>query len=102
MSDPTFRDFAGAIMGGDLDQAAQVLSLLLALDVAAARRASQFFQAGMQSGPEFMTKAMGMRTVVTDGTREQLSALLGDCFDLRGEAAERAVAAVMARFRPGG
>jgi hypothetical protein len=95
----TFRDFAGALMGADLDRASEVLSTLLAVDGDTARKATDFFQQQMQSGPEFMMKAMGMRQAVTEGSKEQLVELMGDCFDLRDEAGAAAADAVWQRYR---
>jgi hypothetical protein len=95
----TFRDFAGAIMEGNLERGGEVLQTLLAVDAATAHAAAAFFHKQMQSGPDFMMKAMGMRTVVTEGTEEQLIALLADCFDLRGDVGTAAAKAVFARYR---
>jgi hypothetical protein len=99
-SDLSFRDFAGAIMQGDLGKATSVLAALLDLDADGARAAVAFFQQGMTSGPDFMMKAMGMRTAVMSGTEDDLRRLLVDCFGLEGDAVSRAVTAVLARFRP--
>jgi hypothetical protein len=95
----SFRDFAGAVMEGNLTRGGEVLETLLGLDAAAAVSAAEFFQSQMQSGPDFMMKAMGMRTVVTEGSEEQLIELLADCFDLHGDAARSSAKAVLARFR---
>jgi hypothetical protein len=100
MAEPSFRDFAGAIMEGDLARGGALLEQLLGVDAETGLRSARFFQEQMQTGPEFMMKAMGMRTVVTGGTPAELAALLGDCFDLRGDAATSAAGAVIARFRP--
>ena len=95
----TFRDFAGAVMQGDMQKGAEVLTVLLGVDAPTASAAATFFQQGMTSGPDFMMKAMGMRTVVTGGTEAELLGLLGDCFDLHGDVADRAAKAIFARFR---
>jgi hypothetical protein len=96
----TFRDFAGAIMEGNLERGGEVLQTLLSVDASTALGAAEFFQRQMQSGgPDFMMKAMGMRTVVTEGTEEQLIGLLGDCFNLHDELAGASAKAVLARYR---
>jgi hypothetical protein len=97
MADLTFRDFAGAIMRGDVPAAATVLEALLALDDAAARTATEHFRARM-ADPAFMPKAMGLRTAVTTGTDAEIGALLGDCFGLDGDARTGALAALRARY----
>lgn len=94
----SFRDFAGAIMQNNLDEGAEILAVLLGLDAAAAKAATAFFQRGMTSGPDFMMKAMSMRTAVTSGDEAELLQLMTDCFDLHGDAAREAVAAVRARY----
>lgn len=92
MAQVTFRDFAGAIMGGDTARAAEVLEALLGLDNAAATAAAKHFQVSMAADPSFMMKAMGLRTAVTGGTDAEIAALLGDCFGLTGTAVTSAVA----------
>jgi hypothetical protein len=92
MAQVTFRDFAGAIMGGDTARAAEVLEVLLGLDGAAATAAAKHFQGAMAADPNFMMKAMGLRTAVTGGTDDDIAALLGDCFGLTGGAVTSAVA----------
>lgn len=82
MAAVTFRDFAGAIMGGNTARAAEVLEELLDLDGEPAVAAATHFQKNMGADPAFMGKAMGLRTAVTTGTDEQISALLVDCFGL--------------------
>jgi hypothetical protein len=85
MAELTFRDFAGAIMKGDVDAAGAVLQQLLGLDDADARRAAQHFAAqATAQGPAFMGKAMGLRTAVTGGSEAEIGTLLGDCFGLEG------------------
>lgn len=97
MSDVTFRDFAGAVMKGDAAAAAQVLATLLALDPDRAAASTEHFRSRM-SDPAFLPKAMGLRTAVTTGTDEEISALLGDCFGLDGEARVNALAALRTRY----
>lgn len=96
---PTFRDFAGAIMQGDLDAASSLLETLLGTDPAQSRASAEHFQRSMTSDPTFVQKAMGMRQVVTSGTREELQALLADCFQLDDATSLEAANAVWARFR---
>ena len=99
MSELTFRDFAGAVMGNDLPRAGDVLKELLALDEEHAKAAAAHFHAHMTAaGPAFMGKAMGLRTAVTGGTGEEVSALLGECFGLTGESLPRAVAELRRRY----
>ena len=93
MADVTFRDFAGAIMKGDVEAAGAVLQQLLGLDVSAARAAADHFQAQSTSGgPAFMGKAMGLRTAVTSGSDAEIGALLHDCFGLTDARLATAVA----------
>lgn len=83
MAELTFRDFAGAIMKGDVAAAGGVLQPLLGLDAAAARTAAEHFQAqATAGGPAFMGKAMGLRTALASGSDAEITALLGDCFGL--------------------
>src|SRR5262245_37992073 len=93
MADVTFRDFAGAIMKGDVDGGGGVLQQLLGLDAATARQASQHFHSAMTSGgPAFMGKAMGLRTAVASGSEAEISTLLRDCFGLADAPLATAVA----------
>jgi len=95
MADVTFRDFAGAIMKGDVDAAGTVLQQLLGLDAEAARAAAQHFQAQATSvGPAFMGKAMGLRTAVSSGSDGEIGALLHDCFGLADAPLATAIATV--------
>lgn len=98
MAQLTFRDFAGAIMGGDTARAAEVLGQLLGLQGAAATAAATHFQGSMTSDPSFMAKAMGLRTAVTGGSDEDIAGLLGDCFGLTGEAVPAAVATLRKQY----
>jgi hypothetical protein len=99
MSDVTFRDFAGALMGGDVPAAAGVLQTLLGLEREPAETAARHFQAQMQSeGQAFMMKAMGLRTAVTSGRDEETRPLLIDCFGLSGETLDAALAGLRARY----
>jgi len=83
MAEVTFRDFAGAIMKGDVEAAGVVLQQLLGLDAVASRAAAEHFQAeATASGPAFMGKAMGLRAAVTSGSETEIGALLHDCFGL--------------------
>jgi hypothetical protein len=87
----TFRDFASAIMSGDVVRAGSVLESILGLSADAGSRAATHFQSQMASaGQPFMMKAMGLRQAVSAGTDEQVDALLQECFGLSGEAAEKA------------
>jgi hypothetical protein len=100
MSDvPTFRDFAGAVMQNDMPAAARVLENLLGIDSAHAQSAAAHFQAQMQSDPQFMMKAMGMRAVVEQKDEAGLVALLGECFALDAALREAAAKTVLARYR---
>jgi hypothetical protein len=83
MADVTFRDFAGAIMQGNVDAAGAVLQQLLGLEAGAARAAAQHFHAqSTAQGPAFMGKAMGLRTAMASGSDAEIGALLADCFGL--------------------
>ena len=85
MADVTFRDFAGAIMQGNVDAAGVVLQQLLGLPADGARAAAEHFhQQSTAQGPAFMGKAMGLRTALASGSDSELEALLGDCFGLSG------------------
>lgn len=93
MADVTFRDFAGAIMKGDVDAAGAVLQQQLGLDASASRAAAEHFQTQSTSlGPAFMGKAMGLRTAVTSGSDAEIGALLHDCFGLADAPLATAVA----------
>lgn len=96
---PTFRDFAGAIMQGDLDAASALLQTLLGTDAVQSRASAEHFQRSMTSDPSFVQKAMGMRQVVTSGTREELQALMADCFQLDEATSLAATETVWSRFR---
>jgi hypothetical protein len=96
--DVTFRDFAGAVMGGDAAAAGGVLEKLLDLSPEQASAAAGHFQAQMSSGPEFMGKAMGLRQVVQSGDAGAISQLLGEVFGLEGEALEGAAAEIGRRY----
>jgi len=98
MGQLTFRDFAGAIMGGDTARAAEVLGELLGLDSAAATAAATHFQTSMTADPAFMQKAMGLRAAVTGGSDQDIAALLGDCFGLSGAAVPAAVATLRKQY----
>jgi len=99
MGELTFRDFAGAIMGGDVARAGAVLEALLALAPDAARAASEHFRARMTSGDaSFMQKAMGLRAAVTSGDDASITSLLADCFGLDAAALPTALAALRARY----
>jgi hypothetical protein len=98
MAERTFRDFAGAVMAGRSGEAAAVLGELLALDDEETARATAHFEAGMRGGgPEFMGKAMALRTAVTSRDETQTRAILADCFGLAGDPLERATAALLRR-----
>lgn len=98
MSDPTFRDFAAAIMGQDLPAAGAVLATLLGVDADAGIGAATHFQRKMSGDPSFVAKAMGLRTAVTSGSDDNIAALLVDCFDLPKETVAEAVRALRRRY----
>jgi hypothetical protein len=95
----TFRDFAGAVMTGNLEAAGQVLAQLLELPgPRAAQAAGHFQQQSTEQGPGFMMKAMGLRTAVTSGDDAQIAKLLGECFGLAGADLSGAVQAIRRRY----
>lgn len=100
MSDePTFRDFAAAIMSGEVDRSVTLLEALLGLDTAAAQAATTHFQSQMKSGgPDFMMKAMSMRGAVESGDAERLGDLLRDLFALEGTVRDAALATIRKRY----
>jgi hypothetical protein len=98
MAQLTFRDFAGAVMGGDSGRAVEVLEQLLSLDKSAAAAAVAHFQKAMTTDPAFMGKAMGLRTAVTSGNDGEIGALLGDCFGLSGAVKDGAVATLRKQY----
>ena len=98
MAQLTFRDFAGAVMEGNSNRAAEVLQQLLGLDAPAATAAASHFQKSMAGDPAFMGKAMGLRAAVTGGSDQDIGALLGDCFGLTGASKEAAVAALRQQY----
>lgn len=97
MAEVTFRDFAGAVMKGDAGAASSVLQELLGLPEAQASAATAHFRSRM-SDPTFMPKAMGLRTAVTSGSDDEISALLGDCFGLGDGDRATALAALRTRY----
>jgi hypothetical protein len=97
MPELTFRDFAGAIMSGNVAAAATVLETLLALPPEPACAAAEHFR-GRMADPAFMPKAMGLRTAVTTGSDAEISALLADCFGLDDAACTGALAALRTRY----
>jgi len=100
MADVTFRDFAGAIMRGDVEAAAGTLEPLLGLDAVQAKAAAQHFHAQSTSvGPAFMGRAMGLRTATTSGSDAEIGALLRDCFGLSEAPLATAIATL--RRKPG-
>lgn len=82
MAELTFRDFAGAVMKGDDDEAARVLVQLLALAPDVARAATAHFRAGMASDPAFMGQAMALRTAVAARDAAEIAKVLTACFAL--------------------
>lgn len=96
MSEPTFRDFAGAILSNDLPAASTLLETLLGLSPERASGAAGHFKEKM-ADPSFLPKAMGLRTAVTEGTDASIAELLGDCFGLAE--GERAAAVAVLRQR---
>jgi len=95
----TFRDFAGAIMKGDVPAAASVLEELLGLSAVRAHTASESFRAAMATGgPQFMQQAMGLRGAVTTGTDAEIAALLVACFGLAQTECAAAVAVLRQRY----
>lgn len=97
MADVTFRDFAGAVMQGNVPAAAGVLETLLGLAPDQAVTATEHFRSRM-SDPAFMPRAMSLRTAVTSGSDAQIGELLGDCFGLDGGARASALAALRKRY----
>jgi hypothetical protein len=98
MADVTFRDFAAAIMKGDVEGAGAVLQPLLGLGADEARGAAQHFhQQSTTVGPAFMGKAMGLRTALASGSDAELTALLVDCFGLTDAPLATALATLKSR-----
>jgi hypothetical protein len=99
MPEMTFRDFAAAIMQNARTRAAEVLQALLELDAEpAAGAANHFAQQMAAQGQAFMMKSMGLRTVLTSGTDDEIGALLRDCFGLDSETAAAGVKALRRRY----
>jgi len=93
MADVTFRDFAGAIMQGNLDAAGGVLQQLLGLPAEGARAAAEHFHTqSTAQGPAFMGKAMRLRAAMTSGVDSEIGALLSECFGLAGAPLATAIA----------
>ena len=98
MGERSFRDFAGAVMAGKIEEAGAVLGELLALDDDEAARATARFDQGMRTGgPDFMAKAMALRTAVGARDQNQIRDILADCFGLTGGALDGATSALMRR-----
>lgn len=88
MEQPSFRDFAQAIMTEDDPAAAGCLVYLFGLVPTAAAGAVMHFRKGMnQEGGEFMKRAVGLRKAVLLGRREEVTQLLEVCFGLLGDQA---------------
>jgi hypothetical protein len=99
MSELTFRDFAGAIMGNDTTRASEVLADLLGLDPAAGLGATKHFQANMAADASFLGRAaMGLRQAVTTGTDEEIRVLLAEYFGLAATAVPAALAALRTKY----
>src|SRR3979409_694989 len=98
MAEVTFRDFAAAIMKGDVDGAGAVLQPLLGLSAPDAHAAAQHFHAQSAAvGPAFMARAMGLRTAIASGSDAEVGALLRDCFGLADAPLATAIAALVRR-----
>ena len=98
MAERTFRDFAGAVMAGKQEEANAVLGELLALDDEDAASATAHFDAGMRAGgPDFMAKAMALRSAVGARDEAQVRAILADCFGLAGPALDGGTTALLRR-----
>lgn len=95
--DPTFRDFAGAVMRNDPAAAASVLESLLGLGVPEATAATAHFR-GRIADPAFMPKAMGLRAAMASGTDAEIGALIEECFGISGPARDAVVAALRTRY----
>ena len=96
MAERTFRDFAGAVMAGRIEDASAVLGDLLALDDEQAARATAHFDAGMRGGgPEFMAKAMALRTAVGARDEAEVRSILAECFALGGAALDGSTSALL-------
>lgn len=98
MSEVTFRDFAGAVMGNDSKRAAEVLTELMALEAPTASAAVAHFDAQMKADASFMMKAMALRNAVTSGTDSEISSVLSDGFALPASVLPSAVAALRKRY----
>ncbi len=99
MADVTFREFAGAVMSGDVGAAASVLQSLLGLAAPAADAATAHFKQQMtDGGPAFMGKAMGLRTALASGSDAEISTLLVDCFGLPAAELAPALATLRAKY----
>lgn len=99
MPDVTFRDFAGALMESDDAKAAEVLSTLLGVDGDTASAGVTHFKAEMQKSPDFMMKAMGMRTVVESKDEAGLKTLIGECFGFDEGQSAASAEAVLNHYR---
>ncbi len=99
MADITFRDFAGAVMQGNRTAAVGILEQLLGLGSDDAGRATDHFTQQMKDAA-FLPKAMSLRAAVTNGSDEDISSLLGDCFGLAADQRTTAVAALRKRYPP--
>jgi hypothetical protein len=86
------------VMAGKNEEAAAVLGELLALDDDTATRATQHFDSGMRNGgPDFMAKAMALRTAVGARDQDRVRSILADCFALAGGDLDGATAALLKR-----
>lgn len=98
MAERSFRDFAGAVMAGKMEEATAVLGELLALDDEEAARATAHFDAGMRGGgPDFMARAMALRTAVGARDQSETRSILAACFGLAGGTLDGATSALLRR-----
>jgi hypothetical protein len=96
----TFRDFASAVMGNTEQKAAEILAQLIQIDAQQSVAATTFFKNKLTSDPAFMMKAMGLRQAVTEGSSEQIQALLHDLFDLPESLSATAAAHLKKKHAP--
>ncbi len=97
MASPTFRDYAMAVMQGQVPQAIEHLQILLGLTAEPATTATAFFQ-GQAKLSAFLPKAMGLRAAVESGSDEDIWKILVDCFGLTPEQRGGVIGAVRVRY----
>ena len=80
----TFQSFAERVMANDLDGAGIVLAGLLDVSHNRGRECARRFQEQLAERPQFLQKAMTLRSELAAGSVNGALLLLWECFGLQG------------------